>query len=264
MKFKILILLLLLQGLLFSKDWQDYFNHLTEDDIEDILDGDDVDRPRVNYKDGLELMPIGTDFDDEFLNDLNKFDPELCVEMLFVLDLPELDDSIESDDDLMMLHLLNNLRAFSKQKGIEYYSHNRGRMHPLFKESYFLFNDKKNKANDPVAKKLPEYEKKYYYQKDTTFGGNVYSLITRSKKDTIWLQMKNTKDWKVYGVKVLNANDVITNFLLYRTEDKVLVYALAQIKKEPKIKRILMLKVNMPGSFKRRIRSMIEWYEKRI
>ncbi|OQY40904.1 MAG: hypothetical protein B6229_00565 [Spirochaetaceae bacterium 4572_7] len=264
---KIILFVLAFPVLLFSEDWESHFTNLTNKDISQIENGEYAYRARTSYKDGLELLPNLTELTDEFKAAIASYNPELCVEMLYVLDHPELDFDTDTDtdeDDLMIL-LLNNLRAFSDQKGLEYYSFNRERMYPLIKDSYFLSSNKKNKVDDPVVSSLPEFEKLYYSQNDTTFGKNEYSLITRSKGNSLWLQMENLKKLTVMGLfKAIDKGGVRTNFFIYKLDDKILMYTLAEIKEEPNIKKVLMFKVNIPGSFKRRMSTIVDWFKGRI
>lgn len=241
---------------LFSNDWEDIIPNLTDDDFHEFEKDGYTDRNRSDYKSGLELFPIGNDFEEDFYKDLIYYNPELVTEMLYVIDKPS---------GLSSVDLLNNLRAFSEQKGLEYWSHNRGKMYPLIKDSYYLTEEKGKKTLDPVVTKLPEYEEHYYYQKDSSFGSNYYKLTTRTKGNTIWLQMTNLKDLKVMGLfKALDAEEQRTNFLLYEYQDKVIIYCQAQILKEPKIKKVLTYNVNIPGSFKRRMDTIIKWFIERI
>lgn len=256
---KVLLLGLLLSALqVFAQNWIELVPGLTEDDLVNITSGKYADRPRVNYYDGLELLPSSTDFTQDLMADLRDYDPELCVEMLFIIDKPDVPEGE------MMLYILNNFRAFSQQAGIEYMSHNRGKMYPLIEKSYFV-NEKNKKIDDPVSTKMPELENHRYFQDDTTFGANYFKLITKSTDKTIWLQMENEEKLTVYKlIKALDAGEERVNFLIHEADDKIILYALAQIKSEPEVKQVLKWKVNIPGSFKRRMGTIVEWFEEKI
>ncbi|MBN2618547.1 MAG: hypothetical protein JXR64_09595 [Spirochaetales bacterium] len=249
----------IISALLFSQDWKDLFPNLNERDIKDINAGKYADRERVNYKEGLQLIPLGISFRDEIINDTIKYDPELCVEMVFILDRPK-----DVSNDNMMLYVLNNFRAFSEQAGIEYYSSNRKKMYPLIKESYYV-DENRRKVGDPVLVNLPDSDMFRYYQKDTAFGSNYYTLKTSANEKTIWFQMENTTDLTVMGLyKALPAGGQRTNFIIYDTGENLVFYALAQIKNEPDVKKVLIWKVNIPGSFKRRMSTLVDWFKKRV
>lgn len=241
-----------------ASEWEFLIPGLTERDKGYVDEGKYASRTDSNYKDGLLLIPNSLDFDDELLSDLSTYDPELCVEMLFVLDKPSI------SEDKLMVYLLNNFLAFSEQAGLEYYSANRGKMYPLIKKSYFV-DDKKKKINDPVMEVLPSFTEHVYFQNDSTFSSNYYKLITRTTSDNLWFRMENIDSLRVMGlVKALDAGEQRVDIFLDVVGDKVLIYTLAQIKNEPEIKQVLKWKVNVPGSFKRRMATIVDWYRERI
>lgn len=259
LRYNFIIILTILFSHVFANSWEDIIPNFKEKDYKEIEKDGYTDRNRVDYRNGLELFPIGNDFEDEFYDDLKLFNPELVTEMLYVIDMPD----IKPED--MTLYLLNNLRAFSDQKGLEYWSHNRGKMHPLILESNYVEEIKGDVIDDPIAAEIPVYEEHVYYQDDSSFGGNYYNLITRTKNNSIWLQMTNINKLKVF--KLFNAigpEEQRTNFIIYPYNDKLIIYCQAQIMKEPKVKRVLTYKVNIPGSFKRRMDTIIKWFIRRI
>ncbi|MBN2618546.1 MAG: hypothetical protein JXR64_09590 [Spirochaetales bacterium] len=212
-------------------------------------------RERSDYR-NLELLPAGLEFEDEFKADILQYAPEVCVEMLYILDLPK-------DNDI--LTLLNKLLEFSKQEGIEYFSNRRQAMHLLIEESYFVGPDGKSKISDPVIKEIGPVKDMSYFQKDTTFESNYYKLKTVVDSNSFWLQMENLNKLTVYKVfKALDKGGQRTNFIVHKGEDKLYVYALAQIKEEPKLKKILTYNVNIPYSFERRMNSIMLWYKDRL
>ncbi len=253
-----LILLIFCSFNIIAENWIELVPGLTEKDLGYLNAGKYTDRAGVDYKEGLELFPIGSSLSNEIITDLKKYDPELCVELLFIIDKPNV------PENEMMLYILNNFRAFSDQAGLEYYSSNRKKMYPLIKKSYYV-NDKKKKMDDPVATSLPSYEEHMYFQNDTTFSSNYYKLVTRTSVDSIWIQMENIDPLSVFGLfKAIERGEERVNFLIQPADDKIILYALAQIKEAPKVKKVLKWKVNIPGSFKTRMRSIVTWFQKRI
>lgn len=243
---------------LFAGSWETLIPNLTEKDKSNIADNKYGDRSKVDYKQGLELLPTSLEFKDELFTELKEYNPELCVELLFVLDKPAV------SDDEVMVYLLNNFRAFSYQAGLEYFSYNRNKMYPLIKKSYFV-DQKKKAIDDPVVTELPSFEELTYFQNDTTFSSNYYKLITRTTENNLWIRMENLDTLRVMGlVKALDAGEQRVDIFLDVVDDKVLLYTLAQIKTEPKIKKVLKWNVNVAGSFKRRMWTVVDWYRERI
>lgn len=250
------IFIFIVSSSIVSEVWEESIPNLIEQDYREFEKRGYTSRTLTGYNHNLELLPAGMDFEKSFKTQLKEYNPELSVEMLFVLDRPDVDN--------LMLYLLNNFRAFSEQEGLEYYSFNREKMAPLIDKCYFV-NDKKKRIEDPVVTSLPKYEIHQYFQKDSTFSSNYYNLVTQTTENNIWIQMENIDSLRVMGlVKALDEGDQRVNILLTAVEDKVLIYSLAQIKNEPKIKQVLKWKVNVPGSFKRRMSTIVEWYRERL
>lgn len=253
-----ILFLCIISSNLFSEAWEEVIPNLVEQDYREFEKRNYTSRTLTGYNHNLELLPMGMDFEKALKEQLEEYNPELSVEMLFVLDKPDL------DDDELMVYLLNNFRAFSEQEGLEYYSFNREKMYPLIKKSYYV-NEKKKRMDDPVVESLPNYEIHQYFQNDSTFSSNYYKLITQTTENNIWIQMENINSLRVMGlVKALDEGEQRVNILLSVFEEKIVIYALAQIKEEPKVKQVLKWRVNVPGSFKRRMSTIVEWYRERI
>lgn len=243
----------------FSQNWEDIIPNLVDKDWKEFDKDGYTDRNRADINKGLELFPMGNDFHDEFIKEMKELSPEIVTEVLFVLDKPDM------EGEELLIHLLNNIRAFSEQEGLEYWSHNRNKMYPLIEESYFTDRIKGKELPDPVVTELPNRERSLYFQEDTTFGKNYYELITRVKGNTIWLKMTNLEKMKVFGLfSAIGSKEQKSHIILYPYGDKVIVYCQAQIMNEPKVKKVLTYKVNVPGSFKRRTDTIIKWFDKRI
>lgn len=238
---------------LIADNWKELIPVFTEKDMARLEEKGYAERARVDYRDGLELLPKESGLEEDFYKELTEFNPELCVELLFVLDKPFVNGDL-------MVYLMNEFRALSKQSGMEYFSYNRGKMYPLIEKSYYIDEDN-DKIADPVETELPKYQEHRYFQDDTTFGANKYSLITRSSDKAVWFQMENLENLRVFKVfKAINKGEERISFIIQEAEDKILLYALAQIVEEPEVKQVLKWKVNIPGSFKRRMSTIVEWY----
>ena len=184
---------------LFSDNIEDIIPSLSIQDISNLNNSGFTVRNRVNYKEGLRLLPNIGNLKQEFNTELNNFNPELCVEMLYVI------NKIDSNINSSLLKLLNDFRAFSKLSGVTYYSSNRKKVMPLIEESFFVDN-KKNKILDPVEFILPTYQEHILFQDDTTFNKNYYNIITRTNSNTFWVLMENIETLKIFGfLKYLKA-----------------------------------------------------------
>lgn len=258
MKIKALFFLIIGLTALRAEEWKNSLPGLTEEEVKTLEAGDFLIDRGVVYTKGLNWFPENSPLKEEFFKDLKKYNPERCVEMLYLIDTPETEE--------LGVYLLNNLRAVSGQAGIEYFSDRRKKMHPLIDESYFINNLKDEYAmKDPVVDSLPSYEKRFLYQDDTTFGGNNYSYITRSKDNNIWVQIENTDVLEVLVfIDAVEKEGVRVNFYVQPQGDKILIHALAQIREMPEKDSVMGFPINIPDSFRKRMDSVMRWYIKRL
>lgn len=257
MRYFFTLLLITLTLNLFSSTLTLSVPGLSERELTQLESSPYIIKPRVNYKNGLTLLPDLGDLRDSFYKDLKTFDPEICIEMLYIIDKPE----TEQDT---MVYLLNNFRELSDMAGLHVYSYTKERIVPLIEESYYVDRDK-NRISDPVVKSLPDFQQHTLYQKDTTFYGNYYRFTTRTEETTIWMQMENIDDLKAFGFfKALEGGGERVNFIIKNSDNKIIFYALGQLKKEPGIKKILTFDVNIPLAFENRLNAIINWYDLKI
>lgn len=214
----------------------------------------------VQYKDGFKLMPKEFSFMDDFFDELNKYDPDECVELLLITKKPDLEG-----DDLTKL-LQENMLAISEQEGIEYFSDSRKKMYPLIKKAYFLESlQKKKKIDDPIINEIEVSRSFTLLQEDTTFGKNYYSLISRTKDGVVWNQMDNLNKLTVFFVfKALDEGALRVDYFLIPYLDELIIYSVVQIQDPPQVEEILGKKVNIPDSVRKRIQAVIEWFIDRI
>jgi hypothetical protein len=85
--------------------------------------------------------------------------------------------------------------------GIEYFSASRGYYRTLFHESY-LVEDPLSRTPRPDRKPtvVPEQETLYAFQRDSSFGRNVYEITYRTSDTAILLSMKNLTRMMYRGV----------------------------------------------------------------
>lgn len=245
---------------LFGMDYNKYFSNFSQQNINELEEKGSVINSNVDYQEGFDLIPDNFTFKDEFLTSVAEYDPELCVELLFMFDKPDL----EGEELTKMLQ--ENILAVSEQVGIEYFSHNRNRMYPLIKKSYYVTDrKKKKKVDDPVINSLERLRDYVIFQEDTTFGGNYYSMKSLVQNGVVWNQMINLTDLTVFFVfKALNRGALRVDYFIIPNEDKIFVYSVVQIQDPPHITEILGREVNIPGSVRKRIQAIIEWFIKRI
>lgn len=166
------------------------------------------------------------------------------------------------------LELLNTLRRISTQKGITYISYRAGnKPKELFSESYYISDpsDKKSRIDDPVADSLPEAIQSYAYQKDTSFGGNIYLHDFKISDEEIFLRITNVTPMKVFGIfKAVDAGKLALSLGAYQMEEGIYVFSMAEIADmEPQV-TVLFITVDLPSAFRRRTTAIRKWFEGQI
>ena len=167
----------------------------------------------------------------------------------------------------IQIELLNLMRSVSTQEGITYISHRAGdKPKVLFEKSWYLSDssDWKSKIDDPVVTELPNSIESYCYQKDSTFGGNIYRHNFTIDDSEIFLEVTNETALKFLGFTCLKAEQLNMYLDTYLTEDGILLNAMATVTdREPQVK-VLFITVDLPSSFLRRVTALKEWMETRL
>ena len=164
----------------------------------------------------------------------------------------------------LQIALLNVMRSVSTQTGITYISHRAGdKPKVLFDKSWYLSDpeDRTSKIDDPVVDELPSSIVSYCYQKDSTFGGNIYTHTFEIDEDEIFLEVNNVTPLKFLGVTCLKAGQLHMYLDTYLTDEGILLNAMATVgDRDPEVK-VLFITVDLPSAFLRRVTALKEWLE---
>lgn len=77
--------------------------------------------------------------------------------------------------------------------------------------------------------------------------------------------MENRDSLKIFKIiKAIGRGEERVDILLLKTDENIVVYILAQIKKEPKVKKVFIWDVNIPESVKKRLNVVIGWFKTKI
>ena len=159
------------------------------------------------------------------------------------------------------------MRGVSTQEGITYISHRSGdKPKVLFDRSWYLSDpsDWKSKIDDPVVTELPSSIESYCYQKDSTFGGNIYKHDFTIDEDEIFLSLNNVTALKFMGFTCVKEGQLHMYLDTYLTEEGILLNAMAKISdRDPQVK-VLFITVDLPSAFLRRVTALKEWMETRL
>ena len=167
----------------------------------------------------------------------------------------------------MQIELLNLMRSVSTQEGITYISHRAGdKPKVLFDRSWYLSDpsDWKSKIEDPVVTELPSSIESYCYQKDSTFGGNIYKHDFTIDDDEIFLSLNNVTALKFMGFTCVKEQQLSMYLDTYLTEEGILLNAMATVvDRDPQVK-VLFITVDLPSAFLRRVTALTEWLSGRL
>jgi len=117
-------------------------------------------------------------------------DPDVAVEALFFLP-----DPAPGGADARLDAAYRVLRGVSSLQGIEYYSESRGRMRLFYEESWRIAGpEDRTRVPDAAPAVPPAFDRVWSWQKDLSFGGNVYEIdYSVSREGAPWsIAMKST------------------------------------------------------------------------
>ncbi len=142
----------------------------------------------MSMEEGPQLLPAIPE-SQAILASFRSLKPSTGVEMLMRASLPGVDLTTTAG----RLALYRELQAVSTLRGITYYSSSRNRERTLFKDAHVVSSPNDTQAlPDPVPQELPEQERLYVLQHDTTFGRGVYAVDYANAPGYVTLRVTNT------------------------------------------------------------------------
>lgn len=232
--------------------------------LDALLVGNIVETSTLGGADMGNVSPAGSVFEGsvkEAKAATNGFSENLTV----LLPYPKAWEGLSQEET--QVALLNLMRSVSTQEGITYISHRSGdKPKVLFDRSWYLSDpsDWKSKIDDPVVTELPSSIESYCYQKDSTFGGNIYKHDFTIDEDEIFLSLNNVTALKFMGFTCVKEGQLHMYLDTYLTEEGILLNAMAKISdRDPQVK-VLFITVDLPSAFLRRVTALKEWMETRL
>jgi hypothetical protein len=152
--------------------------------------------------------------------------PSLLVESLYVYrrDRPR-------DATAELRSLYGTLLAISSLEGIQYWSATRKTMRTFYAESYRIDGPDTRKrlpdATAPTAGPLPSTETYYSFQRDLTFGPNVYRCGYKTFADAVMLESVNLTSLTYIGIPVMGPNGLRIRLFVIQSDDAILFYAVS-------------------------------------
>lgn len=174
---------------------------------------------RFNRSSQRPLIALAPAFSGPIEEQIFSLEPTIGVEVLFLLDTP---DGLRGLD----AEVIEIMHAMSTMEGIQYYSASRDRMRTFFHESYVINNPTDRKRiPDPSFNRVPEQSTLHVFQRDSSFGSNVYELNYQTQDESLRLSMVNLTQMFYQGILPALGPELLQMHLVVRPlGDKLLFY----------------------------------------
>ncbi len=200
-------------------------------------------------------------------NVLKKIEEAMTLDNAFSISalsfIPYKEEMKSMDQSERQLILFNTMRSISTQEGITYISHRAGnKPRVLIEKSWYLSTPKSRQGvNDPVVDQVPATDTRFVYQRDSTFGGNIYRHEYTTNENEINVEVKNIENLKVFSLfNAVRAEQLTISMATYQIDEGILLFGFATITdREPQIK-IFGYVIDLPSSFMRRVTALQEWF----
>jgi hypothetical protein len=167
--------------------------------------------------------------------------------------------ALDSEDARLMQY--NILRAVSTMEGIQYYSVTRDRMRTLFAESYAVdAPDTQKRIPDPLVDRIPAYSKRYMFQKDLTFGENLYEAEYIALKEGFVLKSRNLTEMKYYFLPMVKPQESLTVIMVLPQGQRILFYAVMAAHTPT----FFGLERSREESFYNRLNALYQWFVREL
>ena len=191
--------------------------------------------------------------------------PGMLVEALFVLERPEGAPS-SGDATLEFTRISQILTSLSSLQGIEYWSESRKAWRTFYAESWRIDDaTARNRLPDSPRRVGAEGLTLYAWQKDLSFGGNVYRYeyaVAGSREAPSALLVTQTNLTRMsYGlIPLVGAEGLETRILIIQAREGILFYAASAANSPP----IPILSGKLQDSFSNRAAALFKWFGARM
>ncbi|MFP4232571.1 MAG: DUF6675 family protein, partial [Spirochaetaceae bacterium] len=160
--------------------------------------------------------------------------------------------------DTEHLKLYNSLRRVSELSDIEYYNPEKDKWHPLFDSSYRIPDENSDsRLDDPVVESIPGEDEILVRQGLPPFGETVSRYTYTSREEALHFSGQNLTRVTYRGFPVVGTDDMVTQFLLIREDDYLLVYGVGGARV---FNAFGLLSGVIENSFSSRTTGLFDWY----
>lgn len=210
----------------------------------------------LSFRYGLDGTPlVSTRFAPAFStairDDLLSLEPKIGVEVVFLVEAPVAIQRVDAG-------LLTTLREFSTMEGIEYYSASRDRMRTLFYDSYVVVGpDDPGRIPDPIVREVTGREVLHVFQRDSSFGRNVYEITYVTNGDAVRLRMQNLTRMYYQGIiPAVGPDQLGLNLVIYPLGNHLLFYGNSAARPAT----LLGMEERVQRSFYNRLVALYQWF----
>jgi hypothetical protein len=186
--------------------------------------------------------------------------PGILVETAFFL--PRTSALGEEARRAELAHISGVLRSISTLEGIQYYSVSHKGMRTLYAESYRIDSpDTKKRLADPPEPKpaeMPIEESFYAFQRDLSFGSNVYAYIIRGQGGSVSADMTNLTRLSVGIIPMVAPGALKTRLLVLPATEGILFYA------ESDTPSAGIFQSRLEESFANRAVALFSWFSSKL
>jgi hypothetical protein len=152
--------------------------------------------------------------------------PGILVESAFLMPRPAPQDPVGGKAEMARVYGL--LRSISALEGIEYFSVSHNAMRVLYAESYRIDGpETRKRLPDPPAPAyadIPRSESLFVFQRDLSFGANVYRYDYSSFPDAFLVEMRNLTRMSYGIVPMLAPEGLRTRLLVIPAAEGIVFY----------------------------------------
>jgi hypothetical protein len=166
-------------------------------------------------------------------------------------------DGEDFDSEYSRLKIYNILRSISSMQGIEYYSASRKRMRTLFDKSYVIAGPEDPEPRpDPLVDAIPTFSELYVFQKDLTFGENVYLWEYRYPGSYCLIVNRNITTMRYFFFPMVKPLESVTYILLIPNGELILFYGASGAR----TMKLMGLERTREDSFYNRLKAIYGWF----
>ena len=156
------------------------------------------------------------------------------------------------------LELYNSLRRVSELAEVEYYNPEKDKWHSLFGSSYHISEqNSEERLSDPVVGRIPDEDDFLVRQDFAPFGETVSRYMFTADDHAVHFSGENLERVTYRGFPVVGTDDMVTQFLIIREDDYLLVYGVGGANV---FNPFGLLSGVIENSFTSRTTGLFEWY----